>query len=67
MSNKGEILVSIIIPVYQAKDTLKTCVLSCLNQKFVKPQEMEVIIIIVIVMLKKNVIKKVFGVNIIIM
>ena len=45
MSNKGEILVSIIIPVYQAKDTLKECVLSCLNQKDINEDELEIILI----------------------
>ncbi len=45
MENKREKIVSIIIPVYQAKDTLKTCVLSCLNQKYVEPSELEVILI----------------------
>ncbi len=45
MTDSREKIASIIIPVYQAKDTLKTCVLSCLNQKFVKPQEMEVILV----------------------
>lgn len=45
MSNKSEILVSIIIPVYQAKDTLKECVLSCLNQKDINEDELEIILI----------------------
>ncbi len=45
MSNKREILVSIIIPVYQAKDTLKECVLSCLNQKDINEDELEIILI----------------------
>lgn len=45
MSNKSEILVSIIIPVYQAKDTLKKCVLSCLNQKDINEDELEIILI----------------------
>jgi glycosyltransferase involved in cell wall biosynthesis len=45
MEVNREILVSIIIPVYQAKDTLERCVLSCLNQKFVESHEMEVILV----------------------
>ncbi len=45
MEENREILVSIIIPVYQVKDTLRRCVLSCLNQKFVAPSEMEVILV----------------------
>ncbi len=45
MTDSREKIASIIIPVYQAKDTLKTCVLSCLNQKFVEPKEMEVILV----------------------
>ena len=45
MEENREILVSIIIPVYQAKDTLDRCVLSCLNQKFVKKSEIEVILV----------------------
>ena len=39
------IIVSIIIPVYQAKDTLRRCVLSCLNQKFIEDSELEVILV----------------------
>ena len=45
MEENREILVSVIIPVYQAKDTLKRCVLSCLNQKFVEKGELEVILV----------------------
>ena len=45
MTDNSEKIVSFIIPVYQVKDTLKTCVLSCLNQKFVEPDEMEVILV----------------------
>ena len=45
MTDKREKIASIIIPVYQAKDTLRTCVLSCLNQKFVQPDELEVILV----------------------
>ncbi|MBQ7615480.1 MAG: glycosyltransferase family 2 protein [Butyrivibrio sp.] len=44
MNNENK-LVSIIVPVYQAKDTLKKCVLSCLNQKFIAPGELEVILV----------------------
>ena len=45
METNREILVSIIIPVYQVKDTLKRCVLSCLNQRFMKEGELEVILV----------------------
>ncbi len=45
MTDNKEKIVSFIIPVYQAKDTLKTCVLSCLNQKFIEADEMEVILV----------------------
>ena len=45
MSNESSIVVSIIIPVYQAKDTLKRCVLSCLNQKYMAADELEVILV----------------------
>ena len=45
MSDKASIIFSIIIPVYQAKDTLKRCVLSCLNQKFVGEQELQIILV----------------------
>ncbi len=45
MEENREILVSIIIPVYQAKDTLERCVLSCLNQKFAQEQAFEIILV----------------------
>ncbi len=45
MGENREKFVSIIIPVYQAKDTLKKCVLSCLDQKFVRSEEMEIILV----------------------
>lgn len=45
MEKNREILVSIIIPVYQAKDTLRRCVLSCLNQQFMKEGELEAILV----------------------
>ncbi|RKM54307.1 glycosyltransferase family 2 protein [Butyrivibrio sp. X503] len=45
LTDNNEKLVSIIIPVYQAKDTLRECVLSCLNQKEVNASEFEVILI----------------------
>lgn len=38
-------LVSIIIPVYQAKDYLEKCVASCLNQKNLRHDEYEVILV----------------------
>ena len=38
-------MVSIIIPVYQAKDTLRRCVESCLSQKEISPEEMEIILV----------------------
>ena len=44
MEKSGEKLFSVIIPVYQAKDTLRECVLSCLDQKDVKPEELQVIL-----------------------
>ena len=45
MEAKKEVLFSIIIPVYQAKGTLKRCVLSCLNQKYVEQGEKEIILV----------------------
>ncbi|WP_024867361.1 glycosyltransferase family 2 protein [Butyrivibrio sp. FCS014] len=44
METNGEKLLSVIIPVYQAKDTLRECVLSCLNQKDLNPEEIEIIL-----------------------
>ncbi len=45
MGDNGERLISIIVPVYQAKDTLKKCVLSCLNQKFSEAYSLEIILV----------------------
>ena len=45
MSLDTDKTISIIIPVYQAKDTLRRCVLSCLNQKNLDPKELEVILV----------------------
>lgn len=45
MSLASDKTISIIIPVYQAKDTLRRCVLSCLNQKDLDPNELEVILV----------------------
>ena len=45
MGNKKGIVFSVIIPVYQAKDTLRRCVLSCLNQKSVGEDELEIILV----------------------
>ncbi len=45
MELRGEILVSFIIPVYQVKDSLRSCVESCLNQKDVSESELEVILV----------------------
>lgn len=45
MGDKKDVLFSIIIPVYQAKGTLKRCVLSCLNQKYVEEGETEIILV----------------------
>lgn len=45
MSANIEKSISIIIPVYQAKDTLKKCVLSCLSQRNIDPMEVEVILV----------------------
>ena len=44
MGNR-EIQFSIIIPVYQAKDTLRRCVSSCLEQRDVADGELEVILV----------------------
>ena len=44
MEKSGEKLLSVIIPVYQAKDTLRECVLSCLNQKDINPEEIQIIL-----------------------
>ena len=38
-------MVSIIIPVYQAKDTLRKCVESCIFQREINPEEIEIILI----------------------
>ena len=45
MEGKNEILFSIVIPVYQAKDTLRKCVESCLEQRDVADGELEVILV----------------------
>ncbi len=45
MGENKEILVSIVVPVYQVKDTLRRCVLSCLNQKYLNDNELEVILV----------------------
>lgn len=45
LTDNNDKLVSIIIPVYQAKDTLRECVLSCLDQKDISADEFEVILI----------------------
>ena len=45
MGERGEILVSIIVPVYQVKDMLRECVKSCLEQRGVKASELEVILV----------------------
>lgn len=45
MEKGGEMSVSIIVPVYQAKGTLRECVLSCLSQKCDKLDDMEVILV----------------------
>ena len=45
MSTDKELIASFIIPVYQAKDTLRTCVLSCLEQKYINDDETEVILV----------------------
>ncbi|WP_029231929.1 glycosyltransferase family 2 protein [Butyrivibrio sp. VCB2006] len=45
MSLASNKTISIIIPVYQAKDTLRRCVLSCLNQKDLDPKEVEIILV----------------------
>ncbi len=38
-------MVSIIIPVYQAKDTLRKCVESCFSQREINPEEIEIILV----------------------
>ena len=38
-------MVSIIIPVYQAKNTLRKCVESCIFQREINPEEIEIILI----------------------
>lgn len=45
MESDRNIIFSIIIPVYQAKDTLKRCVLSCLSQREISPSEFEIILV----------------------
>ena len=40
-----EVLVSIIIPVYQAEDTLRECVLSCVTQKGIEDDAFEIILV----------------------
>lgn len=43
--DSSKISVSIIIPVYQGKDTLERCVCSCLSQKNIAAEEIELIIV----------------------
>ncbi len=45
MENDRKVIVSIIIPVYQAKDTLERCVTSCLDQQNIEPGDMEIILV----------------------
>lgn len=45
MTASCEKVISIIIPVYQAKDTLRKCVLSCLSQRDMAPEELEVVLV----------------------
>ncbi len=45
MGRSKNIMVSIVIPVYQVKDTLRRCVLSCLDQKGIGQEEIEVILV----------------------
>ena len=45
MDINSNLTFSIIIPVYQAKETLRKCVESCLAQKYVDPGELELIMI----------------------
>ena len=40
-----EILVSIIIPIYQAEGTLRECVLSCVTQKGIESGDYEIILV----------------------
>ena len=40
-----EILVSIIIPIYQAEGTLRECVLSCVTQKGIEIGDYEIILV----------------------
>ena len=41
----NDIILSIIIPVYQAKETINKCVMSCLFQKDISPSELEIIMV----------------------
>ncbi len=45
MEVSGEIVVSIIIPVYQVADSVRECVKSCLGQKELRESELEVILV----------------------
>ncbi len=45
MNTDNKLLFSIIIPVYQAESTLRECVQSCLEQRYVDPNEVELILV----------------------
>ncbi|MCR5405074.1 MAG: glycosyltransferase family 2 protein [Butyrivibrio sp.] len=45
MSKREDIVVSVIIPVYQSKDTVRECVRSCLEQREIAPEQIEVILV----------------------
>ena len=45
MSTDVEKMVSIVIPVYQAKNTLKKCVDSCISQKGIDEKQLEIILV----------------------
>ena len=45
IGNNTEKIVSIIIPFYQAEDTLRECVLSCVTQKNIDDDNFEIILV----------------------
>lgn len=45
MGISEDIVVSIVIPVYQVRDTVRECVNSCLSQKGIEPEKIEVVLV----------------------